>query len=142
MSNWKKLERAAIGKPFRPRRIPADKRNKDTGQTSVERKQRSMMRKFRKYIGVCGVYLIHLDRPLGHAKHYLGMSTDIAERLGRHVRGKGAKFMSAVKKAGIGWDVVRDWRCETVYAAEQLERQLKGNNTRNCTVCTPPGVKP
>ena len=108
-------------------------------KTISPKQQRTIAKRFRQLIGVTGVYLIHFSRPLGHAKHYLGMAEDIASRLERHWKGKGAKLMRAVKKAKIDWRAVASWPTESIAAAEKLERSLKGNNTRNCTVCTPPG---
>ena len=87
--------------------------------------------------GVCGVYLIHFDRPLGHARHYMGCAQDIDKRIGRHERGTGAKIMKAVKKAGISWEVVHVWPCASRHEAEERERRLKGYNTKQCPMCTP-----
>jgi predicted GIY-YIG superfamily endonuclease len=78
------------------------------------------------------VYLIHLARPYHHARHYLGYTGDLAHRLMQHHNGTGAKFLKAVTKAGIPFEVVRTWEG---YAA--LEKQLKAqkNAPRLCPVC-------
>ncbi len=123
-------------KEFRPKEDWVRHWQKSSRRRKGKRGQRTATMRFRQYIGVIGCYLIHFKEPLGRARHYLGMSGDIAERLVRHAKGKGAAIMRAVKKKGIEWDVVRDWRCETIYDAEQLEKSLKGNSTRNCPVCT------
>ena len=53
------------------------------------------------------VYLIHLDRPLKHARHYIGYTQDIEQRFHEHAYGdKGSRFLHAVREAGIGFRVV------------------------------------
>jgi predicted GIY-YIG superfamily endonuclease len=78
------------------------------------------------------VYLIHLERPYHHARHYLGYTSDLAHRLMQHRNGAGAKLLKAVTKAGIPFEVVRTWEG---YA--DLEKQLKAqkNAPRYCPVC-------
>lgn len=87
--------------------------------------------------GVTGVYLIHFDKKLQHAEHYMGSAEDIAKRERRHRKGHGAQIMKAVVRAGIPWQIVHVWRCETIAEAEKLERQKKGYNKRQCPICTP-----
>jgi hypothetical protein len=41
------------------------------------------------------VYLIHLDRPLAHARHYLGSTDDLERRLHEHEQGNGSKMSPA-----------------------------------------------
>lgn len=76
------------------------------------------------------VYIICLDRPLGHARHYVGFAEDVIERIlahadttwlpfehpidtadGRHISGKklgtGATFMGVVNYHDIRWSLVR-----------------------------------
>src|SRR5437588_8669062 len=55
------------------------------------------------------VYLIHLDTPLKHARHYVGFSEDLPSRMQKHRNGQGAAFMKAVEKEGISWHVSRIW---------------------------------
>lgn len=86
--------------------------------------------------GMIGVYEIHFAKPYKHAKHYMGFASDIARRVKKHRAGHGAALMTAVKKAMIDWDVVRVWPCASVTEAQQLEKKLKGRNTRYCPVCT------
>ena len=78
------------------------------------------------------VYLIHLERPYHHARHYLGFAGDLQQRLIQHRNGTGAKLLRAVNKAGIPYQVVRTWEG---YGA--LEQQLKArkNAPRLCPVC-------
>ncbi len=80
------------------------------------------------------VYLIHFKKKLHHAGHYLGYSENgLEKRLERHKAGNGSKLMSAIEKAGIGWEVVRVW--ENV--DRNFERRLKNgkNSPKLCPIC-------
>lgn len=79
------------------------------------------------------VYLLHFDRPFGHAKHYLGSTTHLARRLGDHRTGhSSSKFMNKIHDAGIGFQLARVWKGD-----KQTERKLKnqGGASRICPVC-------
>ena len=85
------------------------------------------------------VYLIHLDKPLCHARHYLGYTAleSVNDRLARHKRGDGAKMLRAANEQGIAYQIVRTWTCTTIQEAKELERRLKHqkNAGRLCPVC-------
>ena len=53
------------------------------------------------------VYLIHLDTPYKHARHYTGWTTDLDARLQAHRNGQGARLMKVITKAGITWRLAR-----------------------------------
>ena len=55
------------------------------------------------------VYLLHLDPPYRHARHYLGWTRDLAARLEAHRAGQGARLMEVVKQAGGGFHLARTW---------------------------------
>jgi hypothetical protein len=79
------------------------------------------------------VYLIHFERRLKHAGHYLGYCHNLDERLGRHRAGSGARLMEVVSQSGIDWKVVRTWRGD-----RRFERRLKNRKNvprRLCPVC-------
>lgn len=78
------------------------------------------------------VYLIHFDRPLAHARHYLGYTDNLIERLERHRQGNGARLMQVIKELGISWRLARTWDGERA-----LERRLKNqkNGPRLCPIC-------
>src|SRR4051812_12502200 len=87
--------------------------------------------------GVVGtIYLIHFDRPFGHATHYLGWTADLPARLEAHATGRGSRLMEVVTDAGITWKLARTWRGD-----RYRERRLKerGGKSRMCPLC---GVKP
>jgi predicted GIY-YIG superfamily endonuclease len=82
--------------------------------------------------GAVGViYLLHFDRALAHAKHYVGWTTDLEVRLDEHGGSNGSALMRAVKDAGIGWSLARTWLGNRDY-----ERRLKARGkTRCCPIC-------
>lgn len=80
------------------------------------------------------VYLIHFDKPLKHANHYVGfVNKNLKARIEKHQNGTGAKILRALNAAGIGWHVARTWDD----ADRNFERSLKNtNNTKHyCPVC-------
>jgi predicted GIY-YIG superfamily endonuclease len=81
------------------------------------------------------VYLIHFDQPYYHARHYLGTTYDLENRLRQHMAGRragGARLMEVIIQAGISWRVACTW-----VGGHDLERQLKAwhNHTRLCPIC-------
>ena len=78
------------------------------------------------------VYLIHLDKPLHHARHYLGYSENLPGRVQMHRNGQGAAFMKAIAKNGISWHVSRIWDGDRA-----LERMLKDQHKAShlCPTC-------
>ena len=87
------------------------------------------------------VYLIHFERPLHHARHYIGYCADgtLEVRLIRHRAGRGARLLAALRARGIGWRVVRVFEGDRAF-----ERQLKSwsHARRLCPVCTARPVRP
>jgi predicted GIY-YIG superfamily endonuclease len=79
-------------------------------------------------------YLIHLDKPFHHARHYVGFSDDVFRRLCEHKLGQGSKLLRAVNDAGIGWHVVKIWP-----DGRGRERHIKRqkNGPRFCPICNP-----
>lgn len=79
------------------------------------------------------VYLLHFERKLKHAQHYIGYTNDLAKRLKRHNDKQGSHLVAAVVKNGIGFILARTW--ENVDYA--FERQLKKRkNTKYlCPIC-------
>lgn len=78
------------------------------------------------------VYLLHLDRPFGHAKHYVGFAADLDARLAHHAAGTGANLLRHVRAAGIGWTLARTWE----RSSRAFERtQHNGGHARRCPIC-------
>ncbi|MPZ24453.1 MAG: endonuclease [Dehalococcoidia bacterium] len=80
-----------------------------------------------------GLYLLHFDRDLGHARHYLGYAGDIPARLTAHAAGAGARLTQVARERGIGWTLAATWP----NGARTDERRLKRNgaSTRLCPLC-------
>ena len=82
------------------------------------------------------LYLICFDRPLKHARHYLGFSKSdktLPKRIEHHRKGSGARLMAAVAAAGIDFRVVRTWDD----GDRNEERRLKNrhNGPKLCPHC-------
>jgi predicted GIY-YIG superfamily endonuclease len=79
------------------------------------------------------IYMLHFDRPYRHAKHYVGWTDDLLDRLDRHATGHGARLIAVIWQAGIGFTVVRI--CE---GTRNTERAIKnaGGAVRYCPACT------
>lgn len=78
------------------------------------------------------IYLLHFDEPYKHARHYLGCTDNLANRLAQHASGHGARLVQVVTEAGIGFDLARTWE-----GGRQGERQLKRHKhgPRHCPIC-------
>ncbi len=83
------------------------------------------------------IYLIHLATPYKHAKHYLGSTSDLAERIERHRSGDGARLLQVVNAAGIQWEVVRTWKGSR--KIERLIKRRKGTPAL-CPICSGPAA--
>jgi len=81
------------------------------------------------------IYLLHLDKPLRHAWHYVGLADDLPARLERHASGNGARMLAVCRERGIGWQLVRTWE-----GGRKFERQLKNRKEapKLCPVCNGP----
>jgi predicted GIY-YIG superfamily endonuclease len=79
-------------------------------------------------------YLLHFDRPYKHAKHYVGSTRNLAQRLAEHTAGRGARLTQVVRDAGISWRLARTWPGLT-----ETERDIKArrNTPAMCPECTP-----
>lgn len=81
------------------------------------------------------VYLIHLDTPLAHARHYCGFAEDdVQARFARHQAGNGARMLAVALERGITFQLVREWP----EGDRKLERRFKkGSLTSLCPLCRP-----
>ena len=85
------------------------------------------------------VYLLHFEEPIGdlsnprgQARHYLGFTDDLEQRLQAHRSGNGSAIMAEVSRRGIAWQLARTWN-----GSRDLERRLKNqhNGPRLCPLC-------
>lgn len=83
------------------------------------------------------VYLLHFDRPLAHARHYVGYADDdkLHQRIDKHYDGTSkSKLMEALKRAGIGFTLARVWP----NADRHFERRQKQHgHAAKCPICKP-----
>jgi predicted GIY-YIG superfamily endonuclease len=78
------------------------------------------------------VYLLHFSQRYKHARHYLGSTCNLPQRLEEHANGQGARLLAVVRQAGITWTLARTW-----HGGRERERQLKKqlSGSRLCPVC-------
>ena len=79
-----------------------------------------------------GCYLICLDQPYFHARHYVGFSDDIQRRIQTHRKGQGSPLLAAALAAGIDFRLVRVWPG----ADRHFERKL--HNRHGSRLCPEP----
>jgi len=82
------------------------------------------------------VYLLHLLKPLGKSRHYIGWAKNdktLYARLDHHRNGKGANFTKVCVERGITWVVAKIYPNED----KRFERNLKGRHGagRFCPIC-------
>ncbi len=80
------------------------------------------------------IYMLHFDQPYKHARHYVGWTDDLFDRLDQHAAGRGARLVAVIWHAGIGFTLIRI--CE---GTRYTERAIKnaGGAVRYCPACTP-----
>ena len=80
------------------------------------------------------VYLLHLDPAYKHARHYVGWTSNLDERLEAHRAGRGARLLEAVKEAGGSFHLARTWP-----GSRSLERAIKDRKEapKLCPDCSP-----
>ncbi len=80
------------------------------------------------------VYLLHFAAPLAHARHYMGSTSDLEQRLADHAAGnsRAGRLPQVFAEAGIGFELARTWP-----GGRTRERQLKeqGGHARKCPIC-------
>lgn len=83
------------------------------------------------------VYLLHFDEPYYHAKHYVGSTDDIEQRLIRHKNGNGARLIKVISDAGISFRLAKLWTFDNIKEARLFEKALKHmkNTPRYCPEC-------
>jgi hypothetical protein len=84
------------------------------------------------------LYLLHFEKPYGHASHYLALVVDeatIASRVETHRAGHGSPLVAAAVNAGIAVELVRIWP----ESDRSEERRLKSGHgsSRCCPLCNP-----
>lgn len=83
------------------------------------------------------LYLLHFDRPLSHAQHYLGFTEDLETRLRLHANPDGSsnhRLMQVIHQEGISFVLARAWTGDR-NAERKLKRRKEGR--RLCPLCNP-----
>lgn len=85
------------------------------------------------------VYILHLDTPLHHAKHYVGFSTNrrtLRNRLEHHAHGTAnCRFTQVLHQLGITFTLARLFKGNKY--DRNFERKLKNTKAvpRYCPIC-------
>ena len=55
------------------------------------------------------VYLLHFDRSYRHARHYIGFTQNLDQRLAEHRAGRGSPLIAAAIADGIEFQLAAIW---------------------------------
>jgi len=80
------------------------------------------------------VYLLCLDPPYKHARHYAGYARVLPVRLAQHGTSNGARLLEVQRQAGGSWHIARTW--PGGYWEEQGIKQWR-QGPMLCPDCTP-----
>jgi predicted GIY-YIG superfamily endonuclease len=95
------------------------------------------------------IYLLHFDAARHHARHYLGSTDALEDRLRRHANAQGAKLTQALARDGEHWTLAAVFapNATTTASLRTLERRAKRrhNGAEYCPICNqrnavPPGT--
>lgn len=83
------------------------------------------------------LYLLHFERKICHAQHYLGVTDDVQLRLRLHAIGHGARLTEVCLQNNIDWVLAGLWQTNPAFSGRILERQTKNRNNgrRHCPIC-------
>jgi hypothetical protein len=79
------------------------------------------------------VYLLHFDRSYRHARHYIGFTQNLEQRLEEHRAGRGSPLIAAAIADGIDFQLAAIWDGD-----RHDERRLHGqknSRARLCPIC-------
>ena len=79
------------------------------------------------------VYLLHFDRSYRHARHYIGFTQNLEQRLADHRAGRGSPLIAAAIADGIDFQLAAIWEGDR-HDERRLHRQ-KNTRARLCPVC-------
>ncbi len=81
------------------------------------------------------VYIICMDRPLAHSRHYVGWTNghSLESRFKAHKSGRGARMLRAANEEGIDYMITRVWE----HKDRHFERWVKNqhNTAQFCPRC-------
>ncbi len=79
------------------------------------------------------VYLIHLSRAYRHARHYLGWTQNLEQRLAEHRAGRGSPLLAAAVADGIELELAATWSGDRY--DERRRHRMKNSPARLCPIC-------
>ena len=79
------------------------------------------------------VYLLHFDRSYRHARHYIGFTQNLDQRLADHRAGRGSPLIAAAIADGIDFQLAAIWAGDR-HDERRLHRQ-KNTRARLCPIC-------
>lgn len=91
------------------------------------------------------LYVLHFDQPRHHARHYLGSSAHLMQRLAQHANGQGSKLTKALWLDCQGWQLAALFiPKDPTESIRDLERRAKTrkNTAAYCPFCTRDHVAP
>ena len=78
------------------------------------------------------IYLIHFDKKISHAQHYVGSTRNLKQRIKTHRDSRGANLLRVANERGIRWEVVRIWRLKC--REERILKKMK-STANYCPIC-------
>lgn len=83
------------------------------------------------------IYVLHFDTPLSHARHYIGCTESLRQRLTAHAIGAGSRICRELIERGVTFRLGGLYTCSH-RRMRTLERTLKNqhNSDRYCQLCT------
>lgn len=95
------------------------------------------------------VYLLHYKDALPRgvsatgtvleARHYLGFTNDLVERVIQHAEGHGARFTQVCHERGIDFALARTWDGAGRYVERRLKKYKKARKL--CPICDPDALE-
>lgn len=81
------------------------------------------------------VYMLHFERPIGKARHYVGSteSPALRARIKRHKSGGGAALTSEAVRLKIPMRIAHIWTAQS--RAREQEIKAAGKFSRHCVYC-------
>ena len=79
------------------------------------------------------VYLLHFERSYRHARHYIGFTQNLEQRLEEHRAGRGSPLVAAAIADGIDFQLAAIWEGDR-HDERRLHRQ-KNTRARLCPLC-------
>lgn len=81
------------------------------------------------------VYILHLSRPLKHARHYIGFADNVKKRFNHHVAGTGSRFTQVCHEQGITLILARVFRGATRTDERRMKNGSRIRIRGKCPVC-------